>query len=145
MRSNGSSSFKPQRRNKWTYLYVMMTVFFIIASGLTIYLANKPPIESPPSQPIIIGAGNVFNNTIDKTAVTFNIPNQMVDIRVTLNITQPDICFLYALLPFTISNVTPYAIYNYQYYYPLSDHSPNQTDVMKEIGTFDSHLLNTPQ
>lgn len=116
-----------------------MTIAFAFASLVTYKTAFGAPTENPPKQPIVIGAGNINKAVIDKTEVVFNIPYQTADIKVTLNISQSDTYFFYALLPFTVSSVSPYAIYNYQQYYP------NHPEDVKEIGTFDSHLMNTPE
>ncbi|MCW4023618.1 MAG: hypothetical protein NWF01_01105 [Candidatus Bathyarchaeota archaeon] len=125
-------------------MYTIITVMLVIASFLTIYFANSPPLEIPPNQPIVIGAGHAWNYTIDKTRVTFNIPEHSIDIRVTLNVTQWDTCFLYALLPFKVLSVNAYAVYN-NFQYPLSTYYPNHDDEWKEIGTFDSHFSVMPQ
>jgi hypothetical protein len=143
MRFNWYIEFKPSIHSTLTFLYMILAVSFFLASIITYNVAFAAPTENPPKQPIIVGAGNVDNVAIDKTNVVFNIPYQTVNIEVTLNVTQQDICFLYASLPFTVSSVTPYAIYNYQQY-PLSVYYPDHPTEMSEIGVFDSHLMNTP-
>jgi hypothetical protein len=134
-----------KKRLHWvlTAFYFALTLIFAFATLATYGLAFSAPIESPPKQPIIIGAGNAINATVDRTSVVFNIPYQEVNIEVTLNVSQPDTFYLYALLPFTAYNVTPYAIRN-SIRYPLSTYYPDHPDYLDEIGTFDSHFLNTP-
>jgi hypothetical protein len=127
-----------------TFVYVFLGVIFLLIAFIFYGFAFPSPIENPPKEPIIIGAGNPYNATIDGTKVVFNIPYQEVDIEVTLNVSQPDVYFLYALLPFTVSNVSAYAIRN-SIKYPLSTYYPDHPNYYEEIGTFDSHFLNTQE
>jgi len=133
--------FKKRVREALAIIYLLLTIASALAAYYCYYEAFAPPIENPPMKPIVIGAGNIEKAIIDKTRVVFDIPYQTATIEVTLNISQSDTYFIYALLPFTASNVSSYAI-QYGITYPLS---PNHPDYMKEIGTFDSHLMNTPE
>ncbi len=125
-----------------TFFYIVLMLIFLVLTLVFNGLAFTVPIEIPPKNPIIIGAGNPYNATIDRTNVVFNIPYQVVDIEVTLNVSQPDVYFLYALLPFTVYNVSSYAIRD-GIKYPLYIYNPVYPDYWEEIGTFDNHFLNT--
>ena len=133
-----------KKRLHVTFFYIALMVIFLVLTLVFNGLAFTVPIENPPKQPIIIGAGHPYNATIDRTKVVFDIPYQVVDIEVTLNVSQPDTYFLYALLPFTAYNVSAYAISS-SMKFPLSTYWPEHPDYWEEIGTFDSHFLNTPE
>lgn len=140
LRANGwmyLQRIKNRLHKKLITLYIILTICFMALTLIFYYPTFATPIENPPKQPIIIGAGagDIRNFVIDKTSVTFYVPSKMIRIMVTLNITQEDTgtYFFYALLPFTVSNVSSY-----------SEYSPYH-QIPEDTGISDCHFLNTAE
>lgn len=113
--------------------YLLLTVVFALLGFFAFFTVAMPPVENPPFGPVDVGIGPTPDVFINKTEVFVDIPENELKIRVTYKFDRIQKYFIYAILPYTIDDASPYAIYNSQTYY-----SANKT-----IGDLSTNYLNT--
>jgi hypothetical protein len=117
--------------------YILLTIFFAAATIVSVYVVSAPPIQNPPKGPLEIGVGPCPEATRNGTELLIDIPARTIDVRVTFRFNETKKYFIYALLPYTIEQATPYAIHHYVWY-PLQI-----PDFYPEIGNFSRNFMNT--
>jgi hypothetical protein len=128
--------------NLTTKLYVGFAVFFAVITTISVIFVSMPAIQNPPKGPLMIGFGPSTEATLNKTELLIDVPDQTINVRVTFKFNQTsEKYFIYTLLPYTIEQARPYAIYEYSMY-PLQ--SPNNVqDNWRIIGNFSGNFMNT--
>lgn len=108
--------------------HLVMAIFFVLSAILSLYatsyysgVAFAAPTQNPPKGPLQIGLGPLGNATLNNTDVTIDIPAHTIDARVTFRFNQTGQYYIYVMLPYTISGLSAYGIYN-SAQYPLSEY-----------------------
>jgi hypothetical protein len=114
-------------------VYVAFCIVFAAIGLLSFFGVAFPPSEHLSKGPIEIGVGPSSKAFINKTELFVLIPEQSIDIRVTIRFNETVKYFVYAILPYRIDNATPYAIYNSGWY----------PDPRFNIGNFSRNFMNT--
>jgi hypothetical protein len=123
--------------NSTIKFYVLLAIIFTVITMVSVIVVSSPPTQSPPKGPLAIGVGPCPEATRNKTELLIDIPDQRIDVRVTFRFNETKKYFIYALLPYTIDQATPYAIHQ-NVWYPLQ-----LPDSYPEIGNFSRNFLNT--
>jgi len=113
---------------------LLFTAFFFILGFLLFVLPTQPPRVEAPRGPITVGAGPYPETEINKTEVTVSIPESSVDVKVTIKFNESRTYFAYVLLPFLVSDVSPYIIYQ---------QSVIHRDLLSGIGNLSSNYMNS--
>jgi hypothetical protein len=121
---------------------VLLTIILAVITAILVIGISAPATQNPPLGPLEVGFGPSQVATLNKTELLIDIPSQTIDVRVTFRFNQTsDKYFIYTLLPYTIEQATPYAIYDYMTY-PLQ--FPNETNPnWRFIGNFSTNFMNT--
>jgi len=125
-----------------TKLYAGLTLIFAAITLISLNSVSTPSVQNPPKGPFDIGVGPSPQAALNKTELLIDIPDKTIDIQVTFRFNETVKYFIWALLPYTINQITPYAIYEYNRY-PFTYPNGTVDNSKIAIGNFSANYMDT--